>query len=101
MDLYLRFDQPLSDIETDEGSNKINIEAFVDDTLYILNEGNNNVTLSTIKVGSQDCSLTTPIVPQMNSYNLSSCIIPSQRETVQEIVVITNVGIVQESFYII
>lgn len=80
-----------SDVEmkssNDLGNSKI--ENVINNELYFINGLDNNVSVTSIKVGEIDCNFSSELVPGMNIINISTCT-DNLSVTVNDIVIITN-----------
>jgi hypothetical protein len=65
-----------SDVETQSGDSvsSSNIDSIIDGTLYFKNSGTNNITISSLKVGSVDCNVSQSLSPGVSSIDVSSCV---------------------------
>jgi len=87
-----------SNVEKESSSAEIGgllkIEGIVDDSLYLLNSDLKNISLISLKVGGNNCTiLENNLVPGMNEINITSCLIGIYGGSINDIVVITNKGL--------
>lgn len=80
-----------------ETKNDVKIISFIDNILYVKNNGKNNFSLTTIKIGDRDCNINDELVYGMNKINLTLC---RYEKGTQEIKLIGEDKLISEKKYL-
>lgn len=79
--------------------NPVEVDRLIGNTLYLVNNNQENVSVNKVELDSINCPLTQDLIPGVNRINVSSCLENTTTIT-PDVVVVTNDGIYTETVFL-
>lgn len=80
-------------------SSQIKLDSLIENTLYVLNNKQENLSILSLKIDNNDCNLTKNLSLGINEINISSCLINLTTQT-PDVVLVTSSSVLEKQFYL-